>query len=157
MQLFNTEMMFMHPPRTRPIYGSRSKRVLRYGRGLPVRADFAALPYPPEGLAHLLMVDNPAHNPDGDFVLDGAGRLHAEGADKLTFAGIGVYRPALLDGWREVIGAAPGAEADPPRFKLAPLLRAAMQAGRVSGAHHRGRWTDVGTPQRLAELEQSLA
>lgn len=120
-------------------------------------ADFAALPYPPKGLAHLLMVDNPAHNPDGDFALDGAGRLHAEGADKLTFAGIGVYRPALLDGWREVIGAAPGAEADPPRFKLAPLLRAAMQAGRMSGAHHRGRWTDVGTPQRLAELEQSLA
>lgn len=44
MQLFKTEMMFMHPPRTRPIYGSRSKRVLRYGRGLPVRADLAALP-----------------------------------------------------------------------------------------------------------------
>ena len=44
MQLFKTEMMFMHPPRTRPVYGSRSKRVLRYGRGLPVRADLAALP-----------------------------------------------------------------------------------------------------------------
>ena len=44
MQLFKTEMMFMHPPRTRPVYGSRSKRVLRYGRGVPVRADFAALP-----------------------------------------------------------------------------------------------------------------
>lgn len=44
MQLFKTEMMFMHPPRTRPVYGSRSKRVLRYGRGLPVRADLAGLP-----------------------------------------------------------------------------------------------------------------
>ena len=43
MQLFKTEMMFMHPPRTRPVYGSRSKRALRYGRGLPVRADLAAL------------------------------------------------------------------------------------------------------------------
>ncbi|NOT88080.1 MAG: hypothetical protein HOP03_07850 [Lysobacter sp.] len=42
--MFKTEMMFMHPPRTRPVYGSRSKRVLRYGRGLPVRADLAALP-----------------------------------------------------------------------------------------------------------------
>lgn len=44
MQLFKTEMMFMHPPRTRPVYGSRSKRVLRYGRGLPVRPDFVASP-----------------------------------------------------------------------------------------------------------------
>ena len=44
MQLFKTEMMFMHPPRTRPVYGSRSKRILRYGRGLPLRADLAALP-----------------------------------------------------------------------------------------------------------------
>lgn len=43
MQLFKTEMIFMHPPRTRPVYGARSKRVLRYGRGLPVRTDLAAL------------------------------------------------------------------------------------------------------------------
>ncbi len=116
-------------------------------------ADFAALPREPAGLAHLLMVDNPAHNPEGDFALDVQGRLHAEGDAKLTFSGIGVYRPALFDGWRDVIGDAPGAGEATPRFKLAPLLRAAMARGEVTGTHHRGHWTDVGTPQRLAELD----
>lgn len=116
--------------------------------------DLARLPCEPQGLAHLVLVDNPAHHPQGDFQLDAHGRLHDTPA--LTFAGIGVYRPGLLDGWQQVIGDAPGAEAQPPRFKLAPLLRAAMHAGQVSGEHHRGRWTDVGTPQRLAELDAQL-
>jgi len=128
---------------------------------------FASLPIVPEGDAHLVLVDNPPQHPDGDFVLGADGRLRddgtagvdgrdGEGRSRLTFSGIGVYRPSLFDRWREVIGAAEGAERDPPRFKLAPLLRAAIAAGRVSGEHHRGRWTDVGTPQRLAELDQSL-
>jgi uncharacterized pyridoxal phosphate-containing UPF0001 family protein len=56
-----------------------------------------------------------------------------------------------------VIGDAAGADDTPPRFRLAPLLRAAMAPSRVSGEHHRGRWTDVGTPQRLAELDAALA
>ena len=120
-------------------------------------ADFATLPREPAGIAHLLLVDNPVHNPDGDFALDAQGRLHDEGDGKLTFSGIGVYRPALFDGWRDVIGDAPGADETPPRFKLAPLLRAAMARGEVTGTHHHGRWTDVGTPQRLAELDAALA
>lgn len=119
-------------------------------------ADFARLPHEPHGLAHLLMVDNPAHNPDGDFALDAAGNLHSSGVEKLTFSGIGVYRPELFNNWREVIGDAAGADDTPPRFRLAPLLRAAMQQGKVSGEHHRGRWTDVGTPERLRLLDQSL-
>ena len=94
-------------------------------------------------LAHLVMVDNPAHHPDGDFHL-AQGRLHAEGEPRLTFSGIGVYDPALFAG------------CEPGVFPLAPLLRAAMQAGRVSGEHYQGRWTDVGTAQRLAELERIL-
>ncbi|HEU0152040.1 MAG TPA: nucleotidyltransferase family protein [Arenimonas sp.] len=114
--------------------------------------DFATLPAAPSGLAHLVMVDNPDHNPRGDFALDADGRLQSEGASRLTFAGIGVYRPALLDDWRTVIGAEPGARLSPPRFKLAPLLRAAMARGQVTGQHHRGEWTDVGTPERLAAL-----
>ena len=80
----------------------------------------------------------------------------ATATSALTFAGIGVYRPSLFDDWRDVIGDAPGADDTPPRFKLAPLLRAAMARSRVSGEHHRGRWTDVGTPQRLAQLDQEL-
>lgn len=117
--------------------------------------DFAALPVEPEGDAHLVLVDNPEHNPAGDFVLDGT-RVRSDGVAKLTFAGIGVYRPALLRDWRSVIGDVPGVDAEPPRFKLAPLLRASMANDRVSGVHHPGRWTDVGTPERLAELDAAL-
>ncbi|SEJ33531.1 N-acetylmuramate alpha-1-phosphate uridylyltransferase MurU [Frateuria terrea] len=118
--------------------------------------DYAALPPQPRGLAHLVMVGNPAHHPHGDFMLDAQGLLHAEGEPRLTFSGIGVYRRALLQDWRTTIGDAPGAEATPPRFKLAPLLRGAMAAGQVHGSHHRGSWTDVGTPARLADLDARL-
>lgn len=120
-------------------------------------ADFAALPAEPRGLAHLLMTGNPAHHPRGDFRLDAEGRLHDDGEPRLTYSGIGVFRRELLDGWREVVGAAPGAEAKPPRFRLRPLLETAMARGLIDGSHHRGAWTDVGTPQRLAELETGLS
>lgn len=95
-------------------------------------------------LAHLILVANPPHHPQGDFAL-ADGRVSAEGAPKLTFSGIGVYHPALF------AGLTPGAKAP-----LAPLLRAAMAAGRVGGAAHQGRWLDIGTPARLAELDASL-
>ena len=119
-------------------------------------ADFAALPSEPAGLAHLLLVDNPPQHPLGDFALDAQGIVHDEGDARLTFSGIGVYRQALLQGWREVIGNAAGTELQPPRFRLTPLLRAAMTSGAISGSHYRGAWTDVGTPQRLARLEAEL-
>ena len=118
--------------------------------------DFARLPRDPEGDAHLVLVDNPEHHPRGDFALDADGHVHGDGDARLTFAGIGVYRPRLLDQWRTIIGDAPGADADPPRFKLAPLLRAAMARAAVTGEHHRGRWTDVGTPERLAALDATF-
>ncbi len=118
--------------------------------------DFGRLPRDPVGDAHLVLVDNPDHHPGGDFLLDADGRVRAGDGPRLTFAGIGVYRPGLLAGWREVAGDAPGAAAEPPRFKLAPLLRAAMARGAVSGERHRGRWTDVGTPQRLETLSRQL-
>jgi MurNAc alpha-1-phosphate uridylyltransferase len=114
------------------------------------------LPKVPRGLAHLVMVDNPSQHPRGDFHLDADGQLHDGGASTLTFSGIGLYQPDILQGWREVIGAAPGVELDPPRFKLAPLLKAAMAKGLISGEHHQGRWTDVGTPERLAQLDLEL-
>ncbi|NZA27488.1 nucleotidyltransferase family protein [Luteimonas sp. SJ-92] len=119
--------------------------------------DLARLPAQPAGDAHLVLVDNPPHHPQGDFRLAVDGDVYDDGSQRLTFAGIGVYRASLFDDWRRIIGSAPGAEAEPPRFRLAPLLRAAMAEGQVTGEHHRGRWTDVGTPQRLAELDRSLA
>jgi MurNAc alpha-1-phosphate uridylyltransferase len=107
--------------------------------------DYADLALDGEDLAHLVLVANPAHNPGGDFHLDAAGQVHADGQPRLTFSGIGVYAPALFD------GCSPGA------FPLAPLLRAAMAAGRVSGRRHEGRWVDVGTPQRLLMLDKQLS
>ena len=96
-----------------------------------------------DDLAHLVLVANPSHHPAGDFALVG-GRVVPEGPVRLTFSGIGVYRAALFE------GCAPG------RFPLAPLLRSAIATGRVSGELHSGRWTDVGTPERLAELDRVL-
>ncbi len=115
--------------------------------------DFTRLPREPEGLAHLVLVDPPAHATHGDFALDEAGHVRSDGARRLTYAGLGIYRPALLDGWREVITTDAGT---PPRFMLAPLLRACMPAGAITGEHWCGRWTDVGTPQRLKALDDEL-
>lgn len=106
--------------------------------------DPAGLPALGDDLARLVLVDNPDHHPNGDFHLDAAGRVHAEGEPRLTFAGLSLLDPAL------VADQAPGA------FALAPLLRRAMDAGRVGGHHHRGAWVDVGTPERLAELDRQL-
>ena len=117
--------------------------------------DFAGLPSDLQGDAHLVLVDNPPQHLLGDFALHD-GYVAADGEKQLTFAGIGVYRPALFDNWREVIGARAGADADPPRFPLAPLLRSAMARAAVTGEHHPGRWTDVGTPERLAQLNVEL-
>jgi len=93
-------------------------------------------------LAHLVLVNNPSHHPQGDFVLRGS-HVGEAGDHKSTFSGIGLYRPELFAGVR------PGSKG-----QLAPLLRAAMARGLVSGELHRGEWHDVGTPQRLAELNE---
>jgi MurNAc alpha-1-phosphate uridylyltransferase len=118
--------------------------------------DFARLPRDPRGDAHLVLVDNPLHHPNGDFALRDDGAVVSDGESKLTFSGIGVYRPSLFDDWRETVGDAPGADETPPRFRIVPLLRAAMARGEATGEHHRGKWTDVGTPERLAQLDASL-
>lgn len=118
--------------------------------------DFARLPSAPTGDAHLVLVDNPAHNADGDFTLLNDGIVASEGALALTFSGIGVYRPTLFNDWPTIIGNVPGIDSSPPRFRLAPLLRAAMKRRAVSGEHHHGHWTDVGTPRRLQQLDARL-
>ena len=99
------------------------------------------LPQTFDGKAHLILVDNPEHNPDGDFALK-QGQVVSEGSPRLTFAGISLLRPSLFAGHPS--GPAP----------LAPLLRGAIEQREVSGEHFKGGWIDVGTPQRLAELDQ---
>ena len=101
-------------------------------------------------LAHLVLVPNPPQHPQGDFSLRGREvgadiTAPAAGAPVFTFSGIGIYSPQLFAAM----------ERGQPA-KLAPLLRAAMGGRRVSGELHGGRWVDVGTPQRLAELDQEL-
>lgn len=123
--------------------------------------DFAALPDEPRGAAELVLVDNPPQHPRGDFGIDADGKLLPKpdsvgSVRTLTFAGLGVYRPAILDGWRSITGTTPGALAVPPRFSLTPLLRAAIARNAITWQHHRGYWTDVGTPQRLADLDTRL-
>ena len=98
----------------------------------------------PEYDALLLLVDNPPQHTDGDFNLV-AGRITDSGGERLTYAGVGVFRPQLF------ATVARGA-----RAPLAPLLRQACAAGRLGGEHHRGLWRDVGTPQRLAALDAEL-
>lgn len=102
--------------------------------------------------AHLVLVSNPPQHPGGDFhLLDGRllppddPRLTSAGA-KLTFSGIGLYKPELFAGIPHGHRAA-----------LAPLLREQIALGKVSGEHHAGHWVDVGTPQRLHELDRLLA
>jgi MurNAc alpha-1-phosphate uridylyltransferase len=117
--------------------------------------DFAGLPREPRGLAHLVMVDRPPQATHGDFALDADGCVRADGGHKLTYAGIGVYRPQLLDNWQAEIPK-PAMANGKPKFPLAPLLRAHMALGAITGEHHRGRWTDVGTPERLQGLDAAL-
>ncbi len=107
--------------------------------------NLAHLSLPEDKLAHLILVDNPAHNPEGDFLLSSDGLCSDGAGNRLTFSGIGIYHPTLFAACR------PGA------FPLVPVLKAAMVEGRVSGEHHIGRWVDVGTPQRLAELNATLS
>lgn len=105
--------------------------------------DYATLRLPSNNLAHLILVDNPEHHPDGDFVLEN-GRVLAGGVPKLTFSGIGVYHPQLFAGCKI------------KPFPLAPLLRQQMSAGRISGAYYNGYWVDIGTPERYRLLNRKL-
>ncbi|HYS56841.1 MAG TPA: nucleotidyltransferase family protein [Burkholderiales bacterium] len=98
-----------------------------------------------QNLAHLVLVANPPHHPQGDFALNGM-QVSESGRTKLTFSGIGLYRPELFSSIR------PGSKG-----QIASLLRAAMARGLVSGELHRGVWHDVGTPARLSALNERVA
>jgi MurNAc alpha-1-phosphate uridylyltransferase len=102
--------------------------------------DFGALALPPDALAQLLLVPNPAHHPQGDFALQD-GQVQGQGTPRWTYAGIGLYRPGLFEG------------CTPGRFPLLPLLERAIAAGRLYGQVYRGAWSDVGSAERLAALQ----
>lgn len=95
-------------------------------------------------VAWLYLVKNPAHNPKGDFALHSFA-IANEGEPRYTFSGIGVYRPSMFD-----------AIAAGETAKLTPLLREYAARGQVGGELYRGEWTDVGTPERLEQLNAPL-
>jgi len=100
-------------------------------------------PLSKDDLAHLILVNNPPHNPDGDFSLNEK-RVKNEGEPKFTFSGIGYYHPDLFKQLAQ--GKRP----------LAPLLRETMKNNQISGELFMGDWRDIGTPERLAELDSLL-
>lgn len=105
--------------------------------------DFSAIQLQGEHLAHLVLVDNPAHHPEGDFSLQ-QGRVVPRQERSYTFSGVGCYHPALF------------ARYGHNENKLGLLLREAMADNVVSGEHYEGRWWDIGTPERLSQLDNWL-
>jgi MurNAc alpha-1-phosphate uridylyltransferase len=93
--------------------------------------------------AHLVLVNNPEHHPNGDFYLSNQRIIESADTPKLTFSGIGLYHPRLF---QTLTRRQPA--------PLAPLLRQHIALGKISGTHHQGAWVDVGTPKRLLELNQ---
>ena len=106
--------------------------------------DFKDLKPPVAGVAMLVLSDNPPHHPGGDFQLQEDGSVRTDGPNPLTFTGISMLHRELFNGTY-------GNEA-----KLAPLLRRAAEAGKVRGLHHPGHWFDIGTPERLEQLDRWL-
>ncbi len=106
--------------------------------------DFSTLPELDTGIqSHLVLVENPVHNPEGDFALHDK-LIKNTGDTMLTFSGIGIYRPEFFSSQKKGIS------------PLAPIIRGKCENDLVSGQHHTGRWTDVGTLQRLQQLEAQL-
>lgn len=99
--------------------------------------------FEPDGAAHLVLVDNPAHHPEGDFALS-KGRVTRSGTPRFTYSGIGLFRPAMF------------APLSPGYRALRPVLDSAIASGRVSGEHYGGVWRDIGTPERLDQLDRDL-
>ena len=106
--------------------------------------DFVNVPQTLDGLAHLVLVDNPEHHPEGDFSLQQERVVSPGATNTLTYSGIALLHPQLFT---DCFNGA---------FKLAPLLREAMAQGRLSGEHFAGRWIDVGTAERLAAAQALL-
>lgn len=95
-------------------------------------------------LCHMVLVDNPEHNPNGDFAVDDIGNVLADSSNKSTFSGIAIYRPCLFSGLSN------------EKRPLKPLFEKAISEGKISGELYHGEWSDIGTVERLQALETIL-
>jgi MurNAc alpha-1-phosphate uridylyltransferase len=95
-------------------------------------------------VAHLVLVDNPAFHPQGDFALE-AEKMALQGEKRLTYAGMGIFHPRLF------------ADAKPGAYGIKPILQQALAKNQlITGEHYRGMWDNVNTPQQLQQLNESL-
>ncbi len=101
--------------------------------------------HPPERLAHLVLVDNPAHHRQGDFYLQDSMVSNQGQSQRYTFSGLGVYRQEMFSAYQ------------PGRLALAPVLIKNMQSHQVTGEYYSGHWYDIGTPERLQTIEDFVA
>jgi len=106
--------------------------------------DYGTMQLPRDKLAHLMMIKNPSHHPQGDFHLDQQHNLTTEGEHKLTYSGIGIYTAEFFKSCQQ------------GRFPLAPLLKKGMLQKKISGFFYQGLWMDIGTPERLNTLNKIL-
>jgi N-acetyl-alpha-D-muramate 1-phosphate uridylyltransferase len=106
--------------------------------------DFSRLALEPDAHARIVLVPNPPQHARGDFGLDGELVVERD-TDRFTYSGVGMYRPEFFAG------------CNPGKFKLLPLLQRAIAARRLRGQLHRGDWSDVGSPERLADLEKRVS
>jgi len=106
--------------------------------------DFSQLYNKKIALAHLILIPNPPHHPKGDFYLSATGYVSEHGKQSLTYSGIGLFHPKLFKGL------------EPGINKLGPLLRKFLSSNKVTGEKFNGFWLDIGTPERLIEMESHL-
>ncbi len=106
--------------------------------------DFSQLHNKKIDLAHLILIPNPPHHPEGDFYLSTTGYVSEHGKQSLTYSGIGLFHPKLFK------------DLEPGINKLGPLLRKFLSSNKVTGEKFNGFWLDIGTPERLLEMESHL-
>ncbi|OIR24938.1 N-acetylmuramate alpha-1-phosphate uridylyltransferase MurU [Bathymodiolus thermophilus thioautotrophic gill symbiont] len=108
--------------------------------------DLSSLALPLNSLAHLVLINNPEHHPDGDFSIDTEQKITFNKNNRLTFSGIGIYHPSFFKNYRRTQCA----------LALYPLLKEAINNQQLTGEYHSGYWHDIGTPKRLELINQQI-
>lgn len=124
--------------------GNESQPFLVVNGDIYTDFDFTGIALQPSKHAHLVLVNNPPQHPQGDFAIEAGALIHT-GGEMLTFSGIGIYHPDLF---ADIVKDQPA--------KLAPLLRQAIDHNRATAQYYQGVWHDVGTLERLKQLDESL-